>query len=186
MLSYKCLKKQKVEYGDYSIMPIQEDNIELIRQWRNQQIEVLRQEFNISKDQQEKYFSEKIWPQLDLKDPIDILMGLYFKDSFIGYGGLVHIAWQHKRAEVSFLLETKRMSTFEIYEKDFKSYLELIKLIATDQLSLNRLYTETYSFRERHIDILESSGFSKEGVMKEHIILDGVLIDSVIHGFLSK
>ena len=111
-------------------------------------------------------------------------MGLYFKDNLIGYGGLVHISWEDKRAEVSFLLNPERMENFELYKKDFTHYLSLIKNLSLKQLKLNKLFSETYAFRERHISILEEAGFKKEGIMKEHIILNGRPIDSIIHGII--
>ena len=184
MLTYKCFTQQRVNEFDYSIFPIQKDDVELIRVWRNNQMNVLRQKKRIGKKDQEKYFIKNIWCNLDSDYPPQILMGLYFKDNLIGYGGLVHISWEDKRAEVSFLLNPERMENFELYKKDFTHYLSLIKNLSLKQLKLNKLFSETYAFRERHISILEEAGFKKEGIMKEHIILNGRPIDSIIHGII--
>jgi RimJ/RimL family protein N-acetyltransferase len=51
---------------------------------------------------------------------------------------------------------------------------------------LRRLYTETFSFRKKHINILENFGFKLEGVMKMHIIKNKKIYDSLIHGMLIK
>ena len=45
----------------------------------------------------------------------------------VGYGGLVHIEWDHLRAEVSFLVDTEISGTKEDYSKLFPSFLNLIK-----------------------------------------------------------
>ena len=111
-------------------------------------------------------------------------MGLYFKDNLIGYGGVVHISWEDRRAEVSFLLNQERMQSFELYKKDFTHYLSLIKSLSLKQLKLNKIFSETFAFRQRHISILEDVDFKKEGVMKEHIFLNGRLVDSIIHGIM--
>jgi RimJ/RimL family protein N-acetyltransferase len=184
MLSYSCLQDQRISSGEYCLIPVQEEHIDSIRQWRNQQMKVLRQGSIITETQQKLYFSEKIWPELNRRNPSNILMGLLYEDRLIGYGGLVHIAWEHRRAEVSFLLATERARDPEIYANDFNAYLGLIKFLALGQLALNRLFTETYHFRERHIHILENAGFVREGVLRQHIFLDGIPIDSLIHGIL--
>ena len=64
------------------------------------------------------------------------------------------------------------------------AFLSLIVLVAEAELQLHRLFTETYAFREEHMAILESNGFTKEGTMREHVVIDGLLTDSVIHGII--
>jgi RimJ/RimL family protein N-acetyltransferase len=184
MLSYKCLKNQAIKYLEYSLFPIQKHDIQLIRNWRNDQISVLRQQKIISADDQEEYFKKNIWPQYASKNPTEILMGLYLNNALIGYGGLVHISWQDRRAEVSFLLDPKRMQDFSLYEKDFYNYLILIKKLSNKELKFNRIYSETYAFRKEHISILEKANFQKEGTMRDHIIHEGSPMDSVIHGLV--
>ena len=49
--------------------------------------------------------------------PYQILFSFLKNNEFIGYGGLVHINWEEKKAEISFLLNTK------INEKLFVSSL---------------------------------------------------------------
>lgn len=184
MLSYNCLRDQRISSGEYCLMPVQEEHIDLIRRWRNEQIKVLRQTSIITKTQQKLYFSEKIWSELNKPYPSNILMALIYEDSLIGYGGLVHIAWEHRRAEVSFLLATERACDQKTYANDFSAYLGLIKFLALEQLGLNRIFTETYNFRENHICILENTGFVREGILRQHTFVDGMPIDSLIHGVL--
>lgn len=184
MIKYKCLRNQITIKGGYSIAPVQREDIEAIRNWRNQQMAVLRQVAEITKDEQKAYFSQKVWSQIDSNEPSQILLGLLLGDKLIGYGGLVHISWEHRRAEVSFLSATDRMEVATLYSKDFVTFLTLIKMLATDQLRLNRLFSETYHFRESHMCLLESAGFVKEGTLRQHTMLEGSPIDSIMHGCL--
>jgi len=64
--------------------------------------------------------------------------------------------------------------------------LTLIKAVAFDYLKFNRLFTETFNIRQFHISTLESNGFIREGVLKEHVIINGKYVDSIFHGCLNK
>jgi len=186
MLTYTCLNNQFIANSDYSLCPIQKKNIELIRRWRNKQIKVLRQQKIITPDEQKEYFERHIFSQFKSSHPSEILMGLYHKETLIGYGGLVHIAWQEKKAEVSFLLNPTRMKYLNTYKRDFSNYLILIKKLAKEELNFHKIYSETYTFREDHINLLEEANFIKEELIKDRTSKEGISIDSVIHGMVFK
>lgn len=186
LTSYACLTDKYYREGDYAIVAIQPEHIELIRLWRNSQLNVLRQIKPISKQQQEKYYAENIWPSMLKSMPTTILMSYLYKEQPIGYGGLVHIAWEDLRAEVSFLVAPERAAVPQIYAEDFHCFLGLIRRLAFDGLGFQRLFTETYDIRQLHIETLESSGFVREGVMRQHARIDGSFIDSIIHGCLKN
>ncbi len=156
-----------------------------IRLWRNLQIDVLRQKGEISEEDQLKYFESVVWPTFNQDNPRQILMSFFYEEKLIGYGGLVHISWEDKRAEVSFLVDPSRI-TPEIYEHDFTAFLTLIKMMAFSDLGFERLYTETYDIREKHISILETNDFQREGIMRKHVLINGKRIDSIIHGCLNE
>jgi hypothetical protein len=103
-------------------------------------------------------------------------------ERLLGYGGLVHIAWEHRRAEVSFLLDTEIASDMEAYSAYFSVYIGLIKTLASKRFGFHKLYTETYRFREGVIHILEENGFRLEGHLLDYVCLDGKWVDSMIHG----
>ena len=104
----------------------------------------------------------------------------------IGYGGLVHIAWEHRRAEISFLLDPARVAAPGSYAVDYANFLSLIKEIAFECLGLHRLFTETYATRTHHISVLEDSEFRHEGVLRDHVIIEGRPVDSLLHGCLKS
>ena len=166
---YSCLNIQRFNIRDYYIRPVQEEDIEEIRSWRNNQMNILRQESKISTDQQKKYYRDNIWPKMKDKEPDIILVSLFFKEKIIGYGGLVNISWKNKRAEVSFLSSYKRLLNKKYYKDDFSHFLRLIKNMSFNELGLNRLHSETYDIRDEHISILEANGFEKKKAYGENM-----------------
>jgi RimJ/RimL family protein N-acetyltransferase len=160
-------------------------DIELIRVWRNAQMAILRQPKEISSLEQVKYFEEKIWPSMEHQNPLNILMTLCIDSKPIGYGGLVHINWTDERAEISFLVSPDRAANHDLYAADQRNFIELIRKVAFEDLHLNRLYTETYDVRPRHIQTLQECGFVLEGAMKSHAKVGDVFVNSLIHGMLN-
>jgi hypothetical protein len=101
--AYECMPRKFLADGRWTLQAVEPGDIEAIRCWRNAQIDVLRQSTIISTDQQIDYYNRCIWPEKSHQHPRNVLL-IYLQDGApIGYGGLVHIAWEHLRAEVSFL-----------------------------------------------------------------------------------
>ena len=185
-MKYKALKKNIFSYGEYKIIPIRKKNIESIRLWRNAQMDVLRQKNELSSNDQKEYFNNTIVPLFELSNPKQLLFGFYKDSILIGYGGLVHISWIDKRAEMSFLLNNSRASNHIQYSKDFESFIELIKNLCFKEMKFNRLFTETYAFRKFHISILEKSGFIKEGQLRDQIYEKNKYYNSILHSILKQ
>ena len=183
---YKCLKKITYQMGEYSTETVQPGHIELIRQWRNEQMDVLRQSKAISERQQIEYFEKHVWPELNKNQPKQILLSFFSKNKLIGYGGLVNISWDHLRAEISFLCDPRVVGKVQIYRKCFLNFLEIIRDLSFKTLGLNRLYTETFSFRKTQISILEDFGLDIEGVLKSSYKINGKFCDSVIQSVIKK
>jgi hypothetical protein len=185
-MKYRYFDFGKIELQDYSIIPVQPETINSIRVWRNKQMDYLRQKKPVSFEEQEKYYSENIWPDMRSPRPKSILVNYFLNKKHIGYGGLVHISWENKRAEVSFLIEPTRSQILDLYCTDMVVFLEMIKTLAFRFAKLSRIFTETYSLRPHQIENLELAGFTKEGILKEHLRVKGKPYDSVFHGFLKK
>ena len=90
--------------------------------WRNQQIDALRQKDYLTEKDQLDYFHQVVQPQYSKSNPDPLLMGFTKEDELIGYGGLVHIDWNNRRAEVSFLLESKRAKNLSLYKKELQVF----------------------------------------------------------------
>lgn len=181
---YQCLPKPVIREGRYALTTVQDEHIQSIRRWRNAQIDVLRQRAPISPDDQHRYFENYIWPTLNQIEPKNILLSFLEDEKLIGYGGLVHIAWGDRRAEVSFLLPPQISENLAEHQRYFSYYLILIKRLAFDHLGLRRLTMETFAFRTNHIKLIEANGFQFEGCLRQHVCLKGAYCDSMIHGLL--
>jgi len=183
---YACMPRERLERGDLWLAAVQPGDIEAIRQWRNAQIDILRQKAPISAQQQRTYYATQIWPALETREPANILVGYHEGDRLVGYGGLVHIAWEHRRAEVSFLLDPVLMAVPETYGPYFAAFLGLMKTLAFEDLGLERLVTETYAIRGPIIRILEAEGFRHEGTLRHHVRIEGTPVDALMHGCLKS
>ena len=118
-------------------------------------------------------------------DPEFLLVSILDEaDRFVGYGGLTHIDWEHRRGEVSFLMETERARNAELYARDLGAFLAFLKSWAFDELGLERIFTETYAFRDAHIALLENAGFVLEGRMSGHVRHEGRAVDCLIHAVM--
>lgn len=66
---------------------------------------------------------------------------------------------------------------------------EAIRLLAGflfDGLGLNKVYAQTASFNTSSIKLLESSGFQRDGVLREHHLYQGVLHDDHLYSLLLR
>jgi RimJ/RimL family protein N-acetyltransferase len=170
------------ELNGYSLRPVQWTDREHIRQWRNAQLDVLRQVEPLTESDQDRYFAETVFPQFSQEKPAQFMFAFFEGNNLIGYGALVHIHWGDHRAEVSFLADPSRLNP-TIFSSDWTTYLSLLKPIARS-LGMHKLTTETYSLRSDLIPILEANGFVQEGVLREHHLVEKTFSDSHVHGFL--
>lgn len=168
---YKCLHKQKFSINNYSLVPIRHNDNEEIRTWRNDQIDLLRQNTFLSKEEQIKYFETVIANLFVEENPKQLLFSLLYNESLIGYGGLVHIDWENKNAEISFLTSKERAENKNNFEQDWLNYLELIKRVAT-HINFIKIYTYAYSIRTNLFPLIEKFGFEREAVLKNHVVIN--------------
>jgi RimJ/RimL family protein N-acetyltransferase len=183
---YIVMPRPRLQDRELTLRAVQPADIEAIRQWRNDQMDVLRQSSLITPEDQQRYFAAQVWPQKNVLHPEQILLAIEMNGKLIGYGGLVHISWRDLRAEVSFLLAPSIECDRPMRSVIFAKFLRLLQELAFIDLSLIRIWTETYSNREEHIQTLESVGFQLEGRLRNHIALNNVFLDSLIHGSLSN
>ena len=168
--------------GRYQLRPIHSSDRDAIREWRNAQIDVLRQQNPLTATEQDNYFSNLVLPQLAQEQPEQILFAFLEDSQLVGYGGFVHIVWSDRRAEVSFLTDTNR-SAHLIFSQDWSEYLTLLVQLA-QKIGFHKLTTETYSIRPKLIEILENFGFTQEGLLRDHYLINGSPVDSFAHAYL--
>jgi hypothetical protein len=107
MNSYKALNKQVFAIDEYSIVPIRFEDRYDIMIWRNEQMYHLRQNKHLTHQEQDIYFENVISKLFKTDEPDQILFSFLKNDVCIGYGGLVHINWVDKNAEISFIMGTE-------------------------------------------------------------------------------
>jgi hypothetical protein len=176
---YKVLNKQIFSEGDFSIVPIRfEDRIDIMK-WRNEQIYHLRQAKPLTLEDQNAYFENIVSKLFDLEQPNQILFSFLKNDKCIGYGGLVHINWIDRNAEISFIMET------ELEEKHFHEYwsiyLKLIEQVAFKELFFHKLFVYAFDLRYHLYDVLVNNNYFLDAKLKEHCFFNGKFIDVVIH-----
>lgn len=170
----------------YALLPIRPQDVEPIRIWRNSQIEVLRQKTPLSFDEQQTYFEKEVWPFLATARPPQILFSFLYRGECIGYGGLTHLDWEAKKAELSFLVQPERADASETYRQDFLAFLTLLCKAAFDSIQLHRIWAETFAYRTLHSSVLEEFGFKREGILRDHIFKKGRWWDSYLHGLIHE
>ena len=178
-MEYSCLNKQTFSNGSHTLVPIRlEDRYDIMR-WRNEQIYHLRQNNHLTKEDQDKYFENIVVKLFDQEHPNQILFSFLEYGNCIGYGGLVHINWLDKNAEISFIMDTY----LEVYrfQEIWQIFLILIQEVAFDELSLHKIYTYAFDLRPHLYDALEYSGFLREARLKDHVLIEGGIRDIVIH-----
>ncbi len=186
MPKYKCLSKTEWSSDGYKLVPIRtEDKYEILN-WRNSQIEILRQKEIISIEQQEFYFANVVEKLFEEEYPKQLLFSFLYNDVLIGYGGLVHIDWESKNAEISFLTSKERSSIENVFTSDWNNYLNLLKTVCKPELNFIKIYTYAYGIRTNLFPILENNGFEQEAALKKHIIINNKPVNIIIHSFFFK
>lgn len=176
---YRVLNRLSFHKDNYSLVPIRMEDRYAIMQWRNEQIYHLRQSKPLTKEDQDRYFENVIKKLFEKENPDQLLFSYLEGDKCIGYGGLVHINWLDKNAEVSFIMET-RLEEKE-FHKHWGIYLDLLNEIAFEELDLHKIYTYAFDLRPHLYEAIEVKGFVREAVLKEHCFIDNEYKDVIIH-----
>lgn len=184
MRSYKVLSKQFFVDGDYSLIPLRNEDRYQIMNWRNEQIFHLRQSELLTKEKQDLYFTNVIDKLFDQDFPKQILFSFLKKNKCIGYGGLVHINWHDMNAEVSLVLSSEFNKHYFI--PAWTKYLSLLKDIAFKNLNFYKIYTYAFDVRPKLYKALKNSGFNEESRLKEHCKIEGKFLDVVYHSCFNR
>ena len=183
MRDYKCLSQQTYSLNEYQIVPIRDQDRYDIMQWRNEQIYHLRQSKPLDKESQDKYFDTVVTKLFEAEKPDQILFSYLENGVCIGYGGLVHINWIDKNAEISFVLNTSLEIKFVDH---WCIFLSLIEQVAFEYLQFHKIYTYAFDLRPLLYFALEKSNYTKEAVLKHHTYFNNEFINVVIHSKLSQ
>lgn len=184
MKNYSCLTNSIFQQGSFSIVPLRfEDRIDIMK-WRNEQIYHLRQNKPLTLEDQENYFNTVVAKLFDEEQPNQILFSYLENGKCIGYGGLVHINWIDKNAEISFIMETSLEK--EHFQLHWVTYLGLIEQLAFEQLGLHKIYIYAFDLRPHLYEAAEFAGFERDAVLREHCLFQGEYKDVVIYSKIYK
>jgi RimJ/RimL family protein N-acetyltransferase len=184
MSFYKVLNKQVYSSGKYSILPIRMEDRYSIMQWRNEQMYHLRQAQPLTKAKQDDYFENVVTKLFNQEHPNQLLFSFLKGEECIGYGGLVHINWIDKNAEISFIMETELEK--QSFEKYWGLFLDLMKQVAFSELNFHKIFTYAFDMRPRLYKAIEEKDFRKEAILKEHCLFNGKYMDVVIHSKINS
>jgi RimJ/RimL family protein N-acetyltransferase len=181
---YKVLKKNLIKTDNYCLMPIRYQDRYLIMKWRNEQMYHLRQSQYLTHDDQDYYFSQVISKIFVQSRPDQILFSFLKNNICVGYGGLVHINWEDRNAEISFLLDTSLQKEF--FAIFWEVFLKMIQEVAFDDLRLHKIFTYAFDLRPNLYPILEKSTFKLEARLIEHTQIDNRYVDVLIHSKINN
>ena len=168
----------------FSIVPIRfEDRIEIMK-WRNDQIYHLRQSEILTEDKQQFYFANIVSKLFNTDEPSQILFSMLENEICIGYGGLVHINWVDKNAEISFIMNSSLEK--EGFEKYWSIYLDLIEKVGFVHLNFNKLFTYAFDLRPYLYKVLKKNGYLKEAELEEHCCIEDEFKSVIIHSKLKN
>lgn len=176
---YKCLSTQRFDWNEFSLVPIRSEDQLLIMKWRNEQIYHLRQAKPLTETDQKNYFDNVVAKLFEQEKPNQILFSFLKNGECIGYGGLVHINWVDRNAEISFIMDTALEEDF--FDFHWSSYLSLIEKVAFEQLKFHKIFTYAFDLRPHLYPMLIKNGFAEDACLKEHCYFEGKFIDVLIH-----
>lgn len=178
---------QEIEYictfNERYLYPLSKENLSKLKNWRNSQIDVLRQWKPLTEYNQEKWF------QHISEDDTQIVFAIMVPNQqnnleLEGYCGITNVDFINRRGEISFLMNPLRAQNKELYRDDFLSVLYLLCQYGFENLNLHKIFTESFAFRKYHIKILKEFGFGDECTLKEHNFIKGTYYDSYIHSIM--
>lgn len=176
-IEYICTFNERFLYS------LSKENLSKLKNWRNSQIDVLRQWKPLTE------YNQEMWFQHISEDDTQIVFAIMVPNQqnnmeLEGYCGITNVDFINRRCEISFLMNPLRAQNKELYRDDFLSVLYLLCQYGFENLNLHKMFTETFAFREYHIKILNEFGFNEECTLKEHNFIRGTYYDSYIHSIM--
>ena len=161
---------------DIELVPLAKEDIELVRNWRNspEVSQYMYTEDHITKEQQEKWY-QKIQQEENSKYWL-----IKYGDEKLGVANLADIDKRNSKCFWGFYL-----GNTDIRGKGIGAKVEFNVLkYVFEELKLNKLCGEVFSFNEKVIKMHEKFGFKQEGYLRHHVLKNGSFMDVVSIGLL--
>ena len=176
---YKALSLGNFKSGEFQIVPIRyKDRLDIMK-WRNEQMYHLRQSEVLTEDNQEYYYKNIISKLFVKRKPNQLLFSFLKNDKCVGYGGLVHIDWENKSSEISFIMNTSLEEDY--FEILWTKFLELIEEVSFSHLDFNSVFTYAFDLRKNLYPVLEKNKYLLKKRIKNQLKLKNKWIDVLIH-----
>ena len=161
-----------------NFVPLRSEDLELVREWRNspEVSQYMYTENFISKEQQEKWF-EKIQ-----QDESSKYWMIKYEDKNLGVANIVDIDRRNSKCNWGFYLGNSSIRGKGIGAKVEFNVLNYV----FEELKLNKLVGEVFSFNEKVVKMHEKFGFRREGFLRNHIYKNDKFHDVVVIGLLSS
>jgi len=155
---------------------------EIYARWHNDPRvrQYARYEFPIALEDVKKWFENP--PQHGVRDFIVFVIYHKLDKRPIGDIGLNHINWVNRNANIF-----AEIGEPEYWGKGIVG--EASKLMidyAFTELNLHKVHASVYNPNERSLRAAEKLGFKKEGVLREHLYVDGMYVDNHRFSILRK
>jgi len=165
-----------------SLAPLNMDHVEIYARWHNDPRvrHYARHEFPIALEEVKKWFENP--PEHGVRE--FIVFVIYHKEDKLPIGdiGLNHINWVNRNANIF-----AEIGEPEYWGKGIVG--EASKLMidyAFTELNLHKVHASVYNPNERSLRAAEKLGFEKEGILREHLYVDGKYVDNHRFSILRK
>jgi len=165
-----------------ALRAIEEKDLEKLLEWRNNPSlrRYFREHRELNSAQQLSWFNEKV-----NNDPSTKMFSIINKNNgeLIGACGLCYIDWVNKTADFSIYLGADDLYIDDKYAPDAA---RAMMRYAFDELALNRLWAEIYSFDEKKFDFFKSLNFTLEGTHRQTHWAEGRWHNSYFFGYVKS
>ena len=101
---------------------------------------------------------------------------------YIGDCGINSIDWKNSVASTVIFIGNK-----EYWSKGYGTEaMQILLAFVFNQININKVRLNVYSFNERAIKSYEKCGFKKEGILRQEIFRDGKYHDTIVMGILRE
>jgi len=163
---------------DIELVGLTEEDIELVREWRNspEVSQYMYTEDIITKEQQEKWFRKT---QQEERSKYWMIK---YDGNKIGVANIADIDRRNSKCYWGFYLGNTSIRGKGIGAKVEYNVLKFV----FEEMHLNKLCGEVFSFNEKVVKMHEKFGFRREGYLRNHIQKNDKFHDVVVIGLLSS
>ncbi len=171
-------KVLKLSAGDISIRPLEQGDLLTLQGWVNDPL--IQRRIGISGERTPAM--QDAWFAGLQKDEAREVWAICAADNYIGNVSLYSIDHKNRNAGLSIFI-----GSAETRGKGYgKTALLLILEYAFRDLGLHRVFCKTEAAFKDAVRLYESTGFTREGKMRDHECRDGEFVDKILYGVLEN